>query len=252
MSKKLGQITNGKRIRRISSILGKELELLISETKKVSPPTNAMFVTSYNNHVRCPCHIINRILLESFSFVNLGSIELRHHLAQSFADDGAPIEIIAEILGHNTLIASKAYIKATPKIVEIKTKALGKFEPYHKIINMLLTGEIINKPQSIEKNWVQGIVGMEYIGEIGKCNLQQICPKNPIYSCYTCKKFHPFKNGDHHKVLEALEKHVQLFIDIGLKRNDIKNNRTIIQLRETITAVKTVIQIISQNEQANK
>ncbi|MBM7419714.1 MULTISPECIES: site-specific integrase [Chryseobacterium] len=246
MSKKLGKTENGKRSRRISTILGKELELLIAETKKISS-SNALFVGIYDNNKRCACHGINRILLEAFSFVGLGSIDLRHHLAQAFADEGAPVELLAEILGHNTLIASRAYVTTTPKLAQIKTKALGKMPSYNKTMSMLLTGEIIDMPKISNQNWVSGVVGMEYIGSIGICGLQTVCPKNPIYSCYTCKKFQPFKEGLHKEVLKALEDYIQLFLDTGISKNDLKNNRVVIQLSDCISGVRDVIKKINGN-----
>ena len=91
------------------------------------------------------------------------------------------------------------------------------------------------------------MVGSRYIGGIGACglNANTECPKNPVYSCYTCKKFNPFKDGVHSEVKEMLQKEAQYFIDISEKGLALESNRTITQLEKTIEAVDAVIERIA-------
>lgn len=244
LAKKMTQKNDGYRIRAISSTLAKEIQILIKSCKKESAETNALFVSS--KFKRYSAYTISLYIKKSNSF-GFSIHNFRHYLAQSLADQGASIEVIADILGHSSTFAARAYIAATPKIASIKTRALARNKVYNKLMNLFVTGETIDK-SSIEKNkHIKGIVGEQYIGEIGACGLKSNCPKNPIYSCYSCSKFHPFFDGDHENVLKGLEKNINLFFDVGYSKNDIRNNRTILQLQDTILSVKHVINSIKKN-----
>lgn len=53
--------------------------------------------------------------------------------------------MIAELLGHNSTVAARAYVTATPNIARIKEKALGKSPAYQRIMRSLLTGEVVRR-----------------------------------------------------------------------------------------------------------
>lgn len=174
----------------------------------------------------------------------------RHIYAQSLADQGASADIIAEMMGHNSTVPARAYIQATPSIAEIKSKALGLSQVYEEISRAVLTGEIVNKHNMLRINDVKGLVNGQYIGDIGSCGLdvESLCPSNPIYSCYSCLKFHPFKEGKHESVRDKLKQQVQLFIDSASKMNDLKHNRPVIQLENTIIEIEKVIKRIKDSD----
>ena len=94
------------------------------------------------------------------------------------------------------------------------------------------------------------MVGNQYIGGVGACGLPEdtACPKNPVYACYTCAKFHPFRDGTHQEVKSGLQKQAQYFIDIAEKAMDLGHNRTFLQLERTIEAVDAVIQRIESEK----
>lgn len=190
--------------------------------------------------------IINSALREVGFDIKLysGNSPLRHNLAQSLANQGCPADEIASILGHNSLVAAKAYVANVPTMAEIKTRALGKSKRFTEIIDMLITGEPKDKSEVAEDRWVHGVVGKGYIGGIGGCGLpsNNPCPKNPVYSCYTCQKFHPFKDGPHQDVLENLQQEAQLFVDQATQSGDIQFNRSIDQLELTIESVMRTIE----------
>lgn len=176
--------------------------------------------------------------------------DLRHHLAQSLADQGASADIIAEIMGHNSTVPARAYIAATPKIADIKAKALAKNPRYDEIMKRL-TGDFIDEKEVTDDDKIKGIVGNQYIGGIGKCGLPNdtSCPKNPVYSCYTCIKFHPFKNlNQHQKVKDELQKQAQFFIDISEHGNDLEYNRPVTQLTRTIEAVDSILSLVKNEK----
>lgn len=237
-----------KRLRSISNGLGEKIEKLISLNKTIAVKTTSALFIDIKKGERLSSPEITDIVVSSLKEIGFKKGDsmnlLRHHLGQSLADQGAPAEVIAELLGHNSTVSARAYIGATPEISSIKTRALGKNETYLKIIKMLVTGEIIEKDSAPKDRWVKGLVGSQYIGGIGSCGLSSntSCPKNPIYSCYTCSKFHPFIDGTHIEVKAALEKQTQYFIDTAERGIQIESNRTLIQLEMTMQAVDVVIE----------
>jgi hypothetical protein len=173
-------------------------------------------------------------------------IPFRHHLGQSLADQGASPSVIADRLGHSTEMAARAYITATPNIAKIKTRALGENETYQYLMNALVTCSIMrHEGVDDENSIVRGTVGMNYINGIGACDVKGHCPFNPIYACYTCRKFHPFVNGPHDQVVEALQEQVVTFM-----RNtvDLEHSRPLIQLEMVIESVKVVSKECKKHE----
>jgi len=246
MSKKNGAAPIERRPRKISAQLGKKIDKLIELNRAGCPG-----IFSSLTGVRLPAPEISGIVIDSLKTLGLSLkadlTQLRHHLAQSLADQGASAEVIAELMGHNSTVPARAYIAATPKIAEIKTRALGKNQTYQMISDMLMTGEVVDRNGIAKNRWVKGMVGSQYIGGIGSCGLPEntACPKNPVYSCYTCPKFHPFIDGPHEEVKTSLQKQAQFFIDTAEKGIAIEHNRPITQLERTIQAVEYVIDRIN-------
>lgn len=172
-------------------------------------------------------------------------IPFRHHLGQSLADQGAPPAIIADRLGHSTEVAARAYITATPNIAKIKTRALGENETYKYLMDALMTGSIMRREDiDDEASVVRGTVGSHYIVGIGACDVKGSCRSNPIYACYTCRKFHPFVDGPHDQVVEALQEQVVTFIDGTV---DLQHSRPITQLEIVIESAKAVAKECKKN-----
>jgi len=262
MAKKRNTFNIEKRYRKITSNLGEKIVVLLEENRRLYGSSLDMPLFIDPGKVekkgvyqgRLSSRDISKIICNSLQSRGFkkgdGATLLRHHLAQSLADQGASAETIAEILGHNSTLPARAYIAATPAIAVIKTRALGKNKTYQNIMSMLMTGQIIEKESASKGKWVQGMVGNQYIGGIGACGLPSdtACPKNPVYACYTCEKFHPFRDGTHQEVKSSLQKQAQYFIDIAEKAMDLEHNRTFLQLERTIEAVDTVIQRIESKE----
>jgi integrase len=260
-AKKKNAFNVEKRYRKITARLGEKIVVLLDENKRLygEGPLIPLFIdpdaaerkdgTYGRLSTRSISDIISNIL-QSRGFKSGNATFLRHHLAQSLADQGASAETIAEILGHNSTLPARAYIAATPAIAIIKTRALGKNRTYLNIMSMLMTGQIIEKEIADMGTWIKGMVGDRYIGGIGACGLPRntACPKNPVYACYTCKQFHPFRDGTHQEVRQHLQKEVQYFIDIAEKAMDLKHNRAFLQLEQTIEAVDAVIQRIESQQ----
>jgi len=247
MAKKMSEKVKEKRLRAVSVILGETIAAFIKIKKavyKTESEDGPLFINPKSQSILSSVEI-GAMIRKELKFINLNATDMRHNLAQGLADQGASADVIADILGHNSTLPAKAYIAATPKISEIKAKALGMNNNYKNIMHMLNTGKIINRNGVQKETWIKGMVGFQYIGEIGACSLNSSCPKNPVYSCYSCKKFNPFNDGEHLNVLKGLEDSVQMFLDSSTAKKDIQHNRTVVQLESTIEAVKKVIDRIN-------
>jgi len=246
MAKKRGQRRPLRRPRKVTKSLGDKLRLHSAFIKKQFD-CDALFVSGRGKRL-ASTELIEILKMElTQAGVNLpGQVTmlLRHHLGQGLADQGAPLAVIAELLGHNSTVPARAYVSATPNIAQIKAKALGKSTIYRKIMNSLLTGKISAQDKFPIGRHVRGIVETQYVGDIGACALpaHTACPYNPVYACYTCKKFHPFADGRHEKVLAALQNESQKFIDAAERYGDgVQHNRAVTQHELTIRAVNETI-----------
>ena len=253
MAKKVGQRRPERRPRKITTRLGEKISQHISEMRRrfgcdceplfVSPNGRRMSVTEIGvglKHELCEAGVDKP---------NQVTMLLRHHLGQGLADQGTPADMIAELLGHNSTVAARAYVTATPNIARIKEKALGKSPAYQRIMRSLLTGEVVQRRDTAAERAIRGVIDTQYIGDIGACALpvHTHCPYNPVYACYTCKKFHPFADGRHEQVKEALQREAQRFIDIAEQAGDLIHNRPLAQHQTTILAVSATIERCRQH-----
>lgn len=255
MAKKVGQRRPERRPRKVTTRLGEKISRHVSEIQRrfgsnceplfVSPRGKRLSVSEIGIGLK-------RELLEAgIAKPNQVTMLLRHHLGQGLADQGTPADMIAELLGHNSTVAARAYVTATPNIARIKEKALGKSPSYQRIMRSLLTGEVVQRRDTIPERAIRGVIDTQYIGDIGACALpvHTHCPYNPVYACYTCKKFHPFADGRHEQVREALQREAQRFIDLAEQAGDLIHNRPLAQHQTTILAVSATIERCRQHRE---
>ncbi|WP_258198005.1 tyrosine-type recombinase/integrase [Pseudomonas capeferrum] len=130
MAKKVGQRRPERRPRKITTRLGEKISQHISEMRHrfgrdceplfVSPNGRRMSVTEIGvglKHELCEAGIDKP---------NQVTMLLRHHLGQGLADQGTPADMIAELLGHNSTVAARAYVTATPTSPGSKRKHSAK------------------------------------------------------------------------------------------------------------------------------
>jgi len=253
MAKKLGQRRPERRPRKITTRLGEKISRHVSETqRRFGSDCEPLFVNPNGKRLSVN-EIITGLRYElreaGIDKPNQVTILLRHHLGQGLADQGTPADMIAELLGHNSTVAARAYVTATPNIARIKEKALGKSPAYQRIMRSLLTGEVVQRRDTAAERAIRGVIDTQYIGDIGACALpvHTHCPYNPVYACYTCKKFHPFSDGRHEQVKEALQREAQRFIDMAEQVGDLINNRPLAQHQTTILAVSATIERCRQH-----
>ena len=248
MAKKVGQRKPERRPRKITTSLGDKISRHVSQIQRrfgsdceplfVNPNGRRLSVTEIGVGLK------QELREAGIDKPNQVTMLLRHHLGQGLADQGTPADIIAELLGHNSTVAARAYVTATPNIARIKEKALGKSPAYQRIMRSLLTGQVVQRRDTAPERAVRGVIDTQYIGDIGACALpvHTHCPYNPIYACYTCKKFHPFADGRHEQVKEALQREAQRFIDMAEQAGDLIHNRPLAQHQTTILAVSATIE----------
>lgn len=255
MAKKIGQRRPERRPRKVTTRLGEKIEKHILEHQRRFGSACEPLIVSLDGKrlsVREIGDALKSELLESgIDKPNQVSILLRHHLGQGLADQGTPADMIAELLGHNSTVAARAYVTATPNIARIKEKALGKSPVYQRIMRSLLTGEIVQRRETETERAIRGVIDTQYIGDIGACALpvHTHCPYNPVYACYTCKKFHPFADGRHEHVKEALQREAQRFVDMAEQAGDLIHNRPLAQHQITILAVSATIERCRQHSE---
>jgi integrase len=253
MAKKVGQRRPERRPRKITTLLGEKISRHVSEIqRRFGSDCEPLFLSPRGRRLS-----INEIGLglkhelreAGIDKPNQVTMLLRHHLGQGLADQGTPADMIAELLGHNSTVAARAYVTATPNIARIKEKALGKSPSYQRIMRSLLTGEIVQRRNTVAERAIRGVIDTQYIGDIGACALpvHTHCPYNPVYACYTCKKFHPFADGRHEQVKEALQREAQRFIDMAEQAGDLIHNRPLAQHQTTILAVSATIERCRQH-----
>ncbi|WP_256249845.1 tyrosine-type recombinase/integrase [Pseudomonas sp. NBRC 111124] len=253
MAKKVGQRRPERRPRKITTRLGEKISRHVEEVqKRFGPDCKPLFVSRRGKRLsvqKIRLGLKYELLEAGVEKPNQVSMLLRHHLGQGLADQGTPADLIADLLGHNSTVAARAYVTATPNIARIKEKALGKSPSYQRIMRSLLTGDVSQRSDTAPESAIRGVIDTQYIGDIGACSLpvHTHCPYNPIYACYTCKKFHPFADGRHEEVREALQREAQRFIDTAEQAGDLTHNRPLAQHQITILAVSATIERCRQH-----
>ncbi|MGF6202507.1 tyrosine-type recombinase/integrase [Pseudomonas laurylsulfatiphila] len=254
MAKKVGQRRPERRPRKITTQLGNKIAKHISEIQcRFGSGCTPLFVSLTGDRltvIEIGAGIKHELREAGIDKPNQVTMLLRHHLGQGLADQGTPADVIAELLGHNSTVPAQAYVTATPNIARIKEKALGKSPAFQRIMRSLLTGEVVQRRDTTPEREVRGVIDTQYIGDIGACALpiHTHCPYNPVYACYTCKKFHPFADGRHEQVREALQRETQRFIDTAEHAGDLSHNRPLAQHQATILAVSATIERCQQHK----
>lgn len=164
--------------------------------------------------------------------------DFRHNMAHRMVMAGSSATEIAYILGHNSLSSAMHYIAASPSISHLREKALARNNTYGTIV-ALLTGDLA-LPEDWQNKEVFGRVGNELATGIGGCDATD-CEYVPVLNCYGCQDFHPFEDGRHNEVLEALRFDASKIIAISDSTRQSGMNPAMTQLEGTMEQVKAVI-----------
>lgn len=182
-------------------------------------------------------------ITEALTGTRRTATDLRHTAAQRMADAGASLEEVAAFLGHSHTDTSLGYFEGSPTQAEKLNKALA-ISPIYSAIHRVAETRTIDKDSlfSLPADKQIGAVphGIPIAG-IGACDLgQSLCAKNPVLSCYTCRKFLPLADAEmHREVLDKLRPVVRFFYDESLGDNQ---SPAFVQLRVTLEQVQAVVQ----------
>jgi len=164
--------------------------------------------------------------------------DFRHNMALRMVMAGSSASEIAYMLGHNSVEAAQHYIAASPSISALRERALGRNGTYGAMV-ALFTGELA-LPDDWRGKEVMGCIGDELATGIGGCDATD-CEYKPVYNCYGCDDFHPFEDGNHNTVLDALRAEALEIIAISDSTRQSGMNPAMTQLEGVMEQVKVVI-----------
>ena len=138
--------------------------------------------------------------------LNVSFRRLRHSGVTHMAMQGYSIELLADVLQHAEPGTARYYIDAVgveflPIFEKADRNLGGRFSAMR---DAWFKGSVVNRD---EANDCLIMVPEEKAPAIvGACGSTNGCSLNPLFSCYSCQHFLAFRNADHAKVLDFLEK----------------------------------------------
>ncbi|MDR6924373.1 site-specific integrase [Pseudomonas sp. BE134] len=154
-------------------------------------------------------------LTEKITGQRWSATDLRHSAAQRLVDSGVSHISLSEFMGHATTLTANVYFDASPTQAQRVNQALALSNIYSNVAEVART-RTIDKTALLGLPPDQQIGGVPHgipIAGIGGCSAgQSLCTKNPILSCYTCRKFLPLSDPKiHESVVESLRPVVTAF-----------------------------------------
>ncbi|MBA4078080.1 MAG: site-specific integrase [Cyanobacteria bacterium PR.023] len=132
--------------------------------------------------------------------------DFRHSAAQRLADAGISHVSLSEFMGHTTTQVATVYYDASPAQAQLINQALALSPIYANVATVAKT-QFIDKVALLKLPQSHHIGGVPHgipIAGIGGCSMgQSICTKNPVLSCYTCRKFLPLSDAEIHESVVA-------------------------------------------------
>lgn len=156
-----------------------------------------------------------RDLIEKITGTRWSPTDLRHTAAQRLADAGTSHIALSEFMGHSTTLTANVYFDASPTQAQRINQALAISTIYSNVAEVART-RTIDKTALLHLPSDQQIGAIPHgipIAGIGGCSAgQSLCSKNPVLSCYTCRKFLPLSDAKvHESVVESLRPVVSEF-----------------------------------------
>lgn len=178
--------------------------------------------------------------------------DLRHTAAQRLADVGASHISLSEFLGHASTLTANVYFDASPSQAERVNQALSLSPIYTTIADTAKTKTITSiELRALPPSQQIGAVphGIPIAG-IGGCTIgQSLCAKNPVLSCYTCRRFLPVADRRvHENVVDSLRPVARMFANAS-HETGLSGSQA--QLTRTLRAAMQVIQGIPDDAAEN-
>lgn len=208
----------------------------------------------FPSNPKAPAHLLFRQTPAEISQVLIGLTEavtgeawtatdLRHTAAQRLADAGVAHISLSEFMVHASYRTANVYFDTSPTQAQRVNQALAVSPIYANVAQVART-RTIDKEMLLrlpEDRQIGGVPHGIPIAGIGGCDLgQSLCTKNPVLSCYTCRRFMPVSEPDiHEQVLDQLRPVVLEFANAS--RNN-EQSPAFVQLRSTLDGVRRVIE----------
>lgn len=181
-------------------------------------------------------------ITESIAGLPRPANHLRHSAAQRLVDAGTSQVELAEFMGHSYADTGLVYFDASPAQADRVNKALALSPIYTNVADVART-RTIDKDKLLHLSPDHQIGAVPHgipIAGIGACNLgQSLCSKNPVLSCYSCRRFMAVTDTSiHREVLDSLRPVVRFFYDES--RGEIASP-AYMHLRKTLESIQAVI-----------
>lgn len=220
-------------------------EFLSARNNKAAPsgiPHDSLFLLKPPAITKEIKNITNMI-----SGVGYTANDFRHTAAQRLADSGASPESITEFLGHANALSATYYFDASSTQAERINDAMAISPIYATVARVHARRTIDPSDLAISPPDMQ-IAGAPHgipVSGIGLCNAgQPLCEKNPILSCYTCRKFLPVSDREtHQNVLDSLRPIVREFSEASVISEE---SPAYTQLKRMFSAVNEVMRLIDE------
>jgi hypothetical protein len=175
--------------------------------------------------------------------------DLRHTAAQRMVDSGASADQLAEFLCQNNTLVGNVYFEQSPTQAKRINDALAVSPIYAKIPEIHRT-RTIDKASLLavpEDNQIGGAPHGIAIAGIGACQSgQSLCDKNPVLSCYGCRRFLAVADAEIHEHVVSSLRHVVLeFEKAGRAHN---RSPAYTQLQRTLTKAAAIANDVRERE----
>jgi integrase len=167
---------------------------------------------------------------------------LRHTGATHLAMQGYPLDLIQDVLEHESEDSARYYIDAVgaeflPAFEKADRNLGGRFSMMR---DSWFNGRIIDSREAPDRPIVVPINFAP--SAVGACGKSGACPVHPLFSCYSCEHFLAFRDADHAKVLDYVEAEYQRWRNVevsNLRSKAIKDfDRIAVGVREVIGLIE--------------
>ncbi|MBY6013724.1 hypothetical protein KUV75_02250 [Qipengyuania gaetbuli] len=169
--------------------------------------------------------------------------DFRHTSAQRQVDMGASADELADFMQHNSVLVGNVYFDQSPNQAKLVNDALA-ISPVYSVLPEIHRTRIIDKRALMgipEERQIGGMPHGSPIAGIGACESpQSLCQKNPVLSCYGCRKFLAVSDVKiHQHVVDTLRTVVMDFFMAGLGD---ERSPAYVQLKRTISIAQAFVE----------
>ncbi|MGX5845000.1 site-specific integrase [Mesorhizobium sp. ArgA1] len=175
--------------------------------------------------------------------------DLRHTSAQRLVDAGSSHIGVSEFMGHASLKTANVYFETSPTQAQRVNEALAISPIYASVAEVARTKTIdiealLGMPSDHQ---IGGVPHGIPIAGIGACSSgQSLCSRNPVLSCYACRRFMPLRDpGVHNRVVESLR---PVVVEFEGASSGNTTSPAFSQLRRTLDAARRVAADIEADE----